>query len=152
MLAGQYVQISVILYSFCIVLNILFWVFMLENVLRWFGFNDDTVNLGYQYGMVVLFHEWIVGMSYAYHGILQVIEKEKWSTILGLTEDVTNLLLLIAVLLTREVTLQDVALLELSVEIAFFLFNCCYTVYKGWMNPYLEGMVGSFALKVRDLC
>ena len=148
-LAGQYVQLSALIYTICIIPNIVFWLFFLDDAIRWFGFNEATVELGYRFGVIVLFHEWLEGMGYAYHGLLDVMGREVWSTIISFFEDLSDVVVSLLVLLYREdTTLQDLALIHLAVGIVFFVFNCWYTVYRGWMNPYLEGMVGSFAVSV----
>ena len=147
-LAGQYVQISAIIYTLCLIPNIVFWLFLLDDAIRWFGFDTEVAEIGYQYGIVVLFHEWLVGMGYAYHSLLDVIDLEDWSTIIGALEELTGVIVTLVVVITRETTLQEIGLIDLGVSLIFFVFNCWYTVYKGWMNDYLEGMVGTCALSV----
>lgn len=147
-LAGQYVQLSAIVYTICLIPNVAFWLVLLDDTIRWFGFNEETVEIGYQYGIVVLFHEWLVGISYAYHGLLDVNGHETWSTIISVAEDAADVVVVWIVLLFRQTTLQEIGLIHLGIGVIFFVFNCWFTVSMGWMNAYLEGIVGSCALSV----
>ena len=148
-LAGQYVQLSAILYTLCLIPNVIFWIFFLDDAIRLFGFNDNIVDIGYRFGIIVLFHDWLEGMGFAYHSLLDVIDYEDWSTIMSVSEGLVFIGCLVAALLTRDTTLQEIALIQLTVSIIFFLFNCCYTVSRGWVNEYLDGIVGTVAVTVR---
>jgi len=145
-LAGQYVQICAVIYTFCMIPNIAVWSFFIDDVIILFGFDAKIAEIGHSYAIVLLFRQWLTGVNQAYHGLLNVIDREKWSTFISVLDDTVGVLIILGVVLTKETTLKEIALIKLGVALFFFMFNCCYTVYKGWMKNYLEGMIGSFAL------
>ena len=147
-LAGQYVQICAVIYTFCMSPNIAVWSFFIDDVIILFGFDAKIAEIGRSYAIVLLFRQWLTGVNQAYHGLLNVIDREKWSTFISVLDDTVGVLIILGVVLTKETTLKEIALIKLGVALFFFMFNCCYTVYKGWMKNYLEGMIGSFALSV----
>jgi hypothetical protein len=149
-LAGQYVQICAIIFSVCSIPNTLVWFVVVDDVLMLFGFNDNVARIGHAYAVVLLFRQWLSGVNNAYHELLNVIDHEKWSTFMAVLEDTLGVLVIVAVVTTKpDTSLQEIGLIKLAVAIMGFIFNCWFTVYKGWMNKYLEGMIGSFALTVR---
>jgi Na+-driven multidrug efflux pump len=149
-LAGQYVQICAIIFSVCSIPNTLVWFVVVDDVLMLFGFNDNVARIGHAYAVVLLFRQWLSGVNNAYHELLNVIDHEKWSTFMAVLEDTLGVLVIVAVVTTKpDTSLQEIGLIKLAVSIMGFIFNCWFTVYKGWMNKYLEGMIGSFALTVR---
>jgi MatE len=149
-LAGQYVQICAAIFTICMIPNIVIWSFVIEDVIHLFGFGAKVANIGHMYAVVLLFRQWISGVNYAYHGLLNVIDREKWCTFISVAEDSVGVLAILGVVLTKETTLQEIGLIKLGVSVVFFVFNSWYTVYRGWVNDYLEGMLGSCALYVRQ--
>mmetsp|Transcript_3605 Transcript_3605/g.8012 ORF Transcript_3605/g.8012 Transcript_3605/m.8012 type:complete len:341 (+) Transcript_3605:674-1696(+) len=147
-LAGQYVQISAFLYTVGFIPHALFWSFYLDDAIRWFGFSEAVAKMGFDYGMVMLFHDLLEGIGEAYHGLLEVIDREQWSTAMVVAEDLTSTVVVFLVVSLQDIALSEIALIHLTTGIIFFAFNNWYTVYKGWVNPYLEGMVGSHAITV----
>jgi hypothetical protein len=148
-MAGQYVQVCSLLFTLLFIPNILIWSFLVDDVILLFGFNEDTARIGQQYAIVVLFHEWLLGLSYAYHGLLNVIGYENFVTFIDVVEGLVSVCAVAALVITRdETTLQEVGLINLAIGVVFFLFTVWYTICKGWINDYLEGMVGSFAFFV----
>ena len=102
--------------------------------------------MGQDYALVVLFYEWLVGLSYAFHGLLNVIGYENFATAIGVAEGIASVRAVAALVVFREETmLQEVGLVNLAIGIVLFLFMVWYCIWKGWLNDYLDGMVGNFA-------
>jgi hypothetical protein len=149
-LAGQYVQICAIMFSLCAIPNTLVWSMVVDDVIKLFGFHEHVARMGHAYAVVLLFRQWLHGINNAYHELLNVIDHERWSTFMGVLEDTVGVVVIVAVVMTKpDTSLQEIGLIKLAVAVVGFIFNCWYTVYKGWMNKYLEGMIGSFAISVR---
>eukprot|EP00543_Licmophora_paradoxa_P007576 CAMPEP_0202453496 /NCGR_PEP_ID=MMETSP1360-20130828/11460_1 /ASSEMBLY_ACC=CAM_ASM_000848 /TAXON_ID=515479 /ORGANISM="Licmophora paradoxa, Strain CCMP2313" /LENGTH=743 /DNA_ID=CAMNT_0049072605 /DNA_START=9 /DNA_END=2240 /DNA_ORIENTATION=+ len=150
-LAGQYVQVCVFIFTIAMIPNMIFWYYLVDDVILLFGFSPHVAKIGFDYAVVLLFHQWLKGMATAYEGLLEVIEREQWCTFITMVEGIvsTSLVALILILRGKETTLQEIGLINLGVGILVFVFNVWYTCYKGWMSPYLEGMVGSLAISNR---
>jgi len=69
-LAGQYVQIATICYALCFVPIFVFWAFFVDDVIRWFGFDEETVAIGQDFAILFLFAEFLRGICDSVHGLL----------------------------------------------------------------------------------
>lgn len=148
-LAGQYVQVSMILYTLFTIPNIALWTFLVDDVILLFGFNESTAQLGQDYARVLVFQEWLVGMNFAYLGLLNVIGYEGFATVVGVVEGILMVGATVPLVLLRpETTLQELGLVHLAVSVVCFLFTVWFTLCKGWMNKYVGGMFGSFGIFV----
>eukprot|EP00542_Grammatophora_oceanica_P015452 CAMPEP_0194050584 /NCGR_PEP_ID=MMETSP0009_2-20130614/36087_1 /TAXON_ID=210454 /ORGANISM="Grammatophora oceanica, Strain CCMP 410" /LENGTH=837 /DNA_ID=CAMNT_0038697295 /DNA_START=47 /DNA_END=2560 /DNA_ORIENTATION=- len=144
-LAGQYVQISAILYSIMIIPTLILWIIFTDDVILLFGFDENVASIGRDYVTVTIFADWIRGLDEAYHGLLDVVEREVWSMSIGIAHDViANVFILVLFLLKEDATLQEAGYIQVGCGVVFIIFNCWYTVRKGWVNRFLGGMLGSF--------
>jgi hypothetical protein len=55
-LAGEYVQIAVIISQIMYLPQMVFWMFFMKDLILWFGFSDETAEIGYSYAIVTLIH------------------------------------------------------------------------------------------------
>jgi len=147
-LAGEYVQISCILYSVCMIPNILVWWFFTYDVVKLFRFDDTTAMMAQVYSRYFLFMQLVGGYDEAYGSLLEVIGRERWSTFMGILGELATTCVLLAFMLTQKITLKDVGTIQLAMTALFFGLNLVFTLWFGWMKKYLQGMFWSNALKV----
>lgn len=150
-LAGEYVQISCILYSVCMIPNILVWWFLTYEVVKLVGFDDATSMMAQEYAQYYLFIQLVEGFDEAYSSLLEVTGHERWSTFMGILSEVVATCVMVAFMVTQKITLKDVGTIELAITVLFFGLNIVFTLWFGWMSKYVEGMFRTFALKVRPL-
>lgn len=151
-LVGEYVQLSVI-FSIIFTLPIsLTWFFCMEPVLGWIGFDETTVRIGKDYAMVLIADHLFVGINESIHALLDTIGLQGYSTVLTAIEELVSFLLILILALFGSPSLQTVGMVHFLVAVAFLLINIGIIVYKGWFEPYMEGMTNSFALKVSNGC
>ena len=134
-LAGEYVQISWILYTICDIPNIVVWLFFTDDVVRLFGFNESVVQMAQQYARFLIFAQWFEGLDEAYGNLLSVISHERFVSFNAIANELTSTcLILIAVLTGNKASLVDVGIIELSIEAIFFVFGVVVSIGMGWME------------------
>ena len=150
-LAGQYVQICTLLFSALMIPNIVLWTFFVDDVILLFGFHEDLAQIGFEYARIYLFHQWLIGLQLAYSGLLNVIGYENFATTMAAVEGVTAVVGTVLLVIFRDTTLQEVALVHLAIGVMFFLLTICISSCHGRMGKYLKGMVGTAAFLVSSL-
>jgi hypothetical protein len=149
MLAGQYVQLAVIIYCVCQIPFIFLWSFGMERILLEMDFDEHIAVMGQEYARVAIWADLYEGIVEAYEGLLEVAGYEQYIAFIGLIEGVIEILLLFILVRSFDVTLVHLAYLSIGVGVLFFIINVGFTTYKKWTRPYMHGMIGTVALKNR---
>jgi len=145
-LCGEYLQMAMILYTVFSVPFMLFWWFKIEDCVLWFGFDNETASIGQEFGRVLIFSQLVAGIAEVLHGLLDVIGLENYSTIISISEDILNFLLVLLACLFTAPELYQIGLIHFGMGVFFLTLNVWIIHYKGWFSPYLEGLTGSFSL------
>jgi MatE/TFIIH p62 subunit, N-terminal domain len=147
-LAGSYVQIVVILFTVFFIPFCIFWIVYMGAILRWHEMDEETVRIGVLYTKILIVHKVVDGWEECIHGLLDVSGHEKWSTLVGGTQEVTALVITFIWALVGNPDLNTVGLIQLAMCVICTTFNIVVIHSKGWFKPYYKGMFGSFALTV----
>ncbi|CAB9529036.1 Mate efflux family protein (Partial), partial [Seminavis robusta] len=145
-LVGHYVQLSMILYVVSYIPFVILWWVSMPSILEWLGFDQDTVDIGQGYTQVYLFLELLDGVEESVHGLLDVIDLESYSTLIGVSQEVITFLDILAATFIAKPSLYVIGLIELFVAIVFLIVNVGIIIWRGWFRPYREGLIGSCAL------
>lgn len=148
-LAGKYVQIVTLLYTAFFIPFMFMWAVYIDAVLRWFGFDEETVQIGQQYCYILIVDLLFDGLGEAVHGLLDVGGLEQFSTLIGATEEISAFVVLLLVAMYGNVSgLVAVGLIQFGLGVVFLVLNISIIYWKGWFKPYRQGMIGTFALRV----
>ena len=149
-LAGAYVQIVTVLYTACFIPFMILWAVYVDSALRWFGFDEETVQIGQQYCYILIVDLLFDGLGEAIHGLLDVCGLEQFSTLIGATEEIiaSLVLLLVALYGNPGPGLVTVGLIQFGLGIVFLALNIFVIHWKGWFKPYRRGLIEVFALRV----
>ena len=148
-LAGQYVQIATICYAICYVPIFVCWSFFAGDVIRWLGFDEETVTIGSDYALLFLFSKFLRGVADSVHGLLDTIELESYSTgFMSIQTLLGTVAMLMVGLFTDTTTLQLIGVVKIAENAIGLVVNIGIVVMKGWFDNYLDGLVGDFALLV----
>lgn len=148
-LAGQYVQISSVLYTLCTIPNVLVWFFLTGDAVRLFGFNEATVEMAQEYARFCVVAQWFEGLDESYGSLLAVIGHERFTMYLAVGNELfcTSIILITCLTGQRPVSLTDVGIIELGTEALFYGLSIVISILAGWVAPYVKGMVRTNALK-----
>lgn len=148
-LAGQYLQMSLLLYVlFSIPFMAIWWIYT-GDIMVWFGFDDETAEMGHDFAKVYIFAALVEGIGETVHGLLDVIDLENYSTVIGVSEEVIDFVVLFQTAFFFTPDLYHVGFIQLGVGILFLCLNVWFISFKGWFKPYSKGFFGSFSLKNR---
>ena len=149
-LAGQYVQISMILYCVAAVPYMgIWWVFM-DDVITLFGLDDSVAEMGASYAKALIFHYILEGIFDGYTVLLDIVGYAMPATLFDIVAGTVEIVVLWVLLATvDEFTLFWVGVYQLITAASFLFLFLILTNLLGWLDPFLPGMTGSFALKVR---
>ncbi|CAB9520947.1 Mate efflux family protein [Seminavis robusta] len=148
-LAGKYVQIAAVLYLFTYIPFAIMWVFVLDDTIRWFGFDETTIRIGTDYGYLILIDYFVDGFSESIHALLDVAGFESYSTAIGAAEELIAFIVILLWALLGNPTLFMIGVVQFGMGGLFLSLNIFIIWWKGWFKPYRSGMVGTFALKDR---
>lgn len=146
-LVGEYVQLSIV---FCVLLTIplsVFWYYFIDEALEWLGFDEETVKIGHDYAMILVFDLGLMGIGESIHALLDTINLESYSTMLVVAEDLSGFLLILLLALFDHPDLNTVGLVHLFCHVFFMGLNVIIILRKGWFDPYMDGILGSSALR-----
>jgi len=146
-LAGQYVQISAILYTMALMPCAILWWFATYPVMLWLGFPESIALIAQKYARISMLCDLVEGLSDCYHSILEITDHEVFSALLDVVEGLIELMIFGAILMYRELTLIDMVWIQVFLDTFFMIFTVIISLKKGWMRPYWNGIFKNFALK-----
>jgi MatE len=148
-LCGKYTQISTVLYLVSYTPFAVIWAFLLDDTIRWFGFDEEVILMGTQYGYILIVYHFMAGISESVHGLLDVAGCENFSTVVHSAEEVVTFAVILVWALVGKPALYMIGLVQLGMQIAFLILTILIILRKGWFRPYLGGMLSSCAILVR---
>jgi hypothetical protein len=147
-LAGQYIQIATVLYVLAFAPLFVCWEFLMGPLLSFLGFDEVTRQIGEHFTILYLFYKFLVGVGESAHELLDVIGLEKYSTAFNFVyETIVTVGIVLVSIFSETSNLQLVGLVYVVFAALALIINVAIVVWNGWFDRYLEGMVGSFAMR-----
>jgi uncharacterized protein (UPF0335 family) len=147
-LAGQYTQLAVVLFVTFYSPFVVIWMYYMADALRWFGFDEETVTTGADFARIYVFYELLEKVGDTLHALLDTIDKENYSSLVAVSKYTCQTLGVLGVALGADPTLDKVGLVYIYVSAVAMFLNILFIMWKGWFDPFLGGMIGSFAFTV----
>lgn len=146
-LAGRYLQLSIIFYTFGNFPSVIIWAFWTEDVVLWFGFDDDTAAYAQRFVFPYLINYVLGGLDECVFEFLDAMGHEKYATIIELVHSgsCTLIILLMAMLGIND--LIYIALAQAGWSAILTVANFGFIVYSGWLNDYWQGFAEDNALR-----
>jgi multidrug resistance protein, MATE family len=145
-LCGQYVQMAILLYILFSLPFMYLWWSHTDTVVLWLGFDEESANMGQEFARIYIFAILVQGVSDTLHSLLDVIELENYSTVVGISKEIVTFVSILQVALFFQPSLYDIGLIHFGLGLLFLFINIVFIGIKGWFKPYLSGMLGSFSL------
>ncbi|GFH46032.1 hypothetical protein CTEN210_02506 [Chaetoceros tenuissimus] len=147
-LAGQYVQISTVLYIGLSIPIFILWYFVMGDCIRLFGFGDDVVAIGEQYTKIVVFDYVMDGIYDAYSELLNLTGYATPAVIFDVASGAIDIAVIWSILaFTPGMSLFWVGVTHLIGTVVCFIIFTSICICLGWLDPFLEGMVHTFAFR-----
>jgi len=124
------------------------WYFSMDIVLAWFGMDQETIDMGTSYAIVLLLDYGFSSVNESIHALLNIIQLEGHSAILIATEQIISFVAILLVTSYTNPTLQTIGMVHFLVGVTFLILNLTIIWWNGWLVPYLESMTGCLAPRV----
>jgi len=124
-LAGQYLQISMILYTIFQIPSIVFWYSATDKLMIWLGFSPELAQYAQQYANVAIWVDLIEGWNECFMSLLEVTDHENFSCFLEFVSGGLFLALtFIMVFFSEGTSLVDLAWLNSFFNCLFYFRDC----------------------------
>jgi Na+-driven multidrug efflux pump len=149
LLVGKYLQLAFVFYAAMTIPGVIIWVTRTEDALRWFGFDDETAFIGQEYAYTYLFYLFVDGILRGFAEFLNTLDHELFATVFTIVAKAAESLALLALGMVGVKDLVVVGLVQITVGCVGVVLSFAIALRKGWMEPYLEGVVRTNGLKDR---
>lgn len=149
-LAGQYIQLSLMLYFILQVPLLIVLYFYAYDMILVLGWGDEQVALYAQhYVRIYVWSNIFDTIQEAAGNLLETTGHEIYATVMGIAHDAT-VVLIIVFLITIDISLsiEIIAWICVANSIFFLLLSTGIAAKKGWFKPFAKGMLRNCALKV----
>jgi Na+-driven multidrug efflux pump len=148
-LAGQYVQIGILVFLIASLPILAFWCFFIDRAILWYGLSPHVAKIGLEWTRIAALHFLIAGVSESVVGLLEISDHEAWVAIVDIVFGLLDAAATALTVTTWKVTLSTVAWIHLASEVIFFIFVVVAATSKGWYRQFYKGLIGTWAFKVR---
>lgn len=149
-LAGEYVQIAVLISQFLYIPQLILWLFFIDDFILWLGFNEQTAKMGYSYAVVVLFRGLFGYVSSGLHSLLEVNGHEEITAIATVLQSIVESVTILSVAISFHPSLWTVGVIFFAIDVIVFIGLIIFVRRKGILDDYITGLVGVPAWRNRD--
>ena len=149
-LAGQYVQMSALLYVLALIPAAILWWYYMYDIILWFGLDEEIAILGQMYTEIALISEFIGGFGSTFESFLEVTGFEVFSLIISVIGEFSDVAIFIILWVTNNtelLNLRTVAYIDLAVTIAYSILIISIPIYMGWIKEYVNGIFFNISFK-----
>ena len=149
-LAGQYIQIASIFYLLCGIPMLGVWRFIIGDVVELMGMSANVRNLSEQYTQIVIYHYLQDGLFSGWGTITDITGHEVFGTYVEFVEGLVDIALvwLFCSLFPESYNMFWIGVTHLVVGFVFLLIWLGWSLYQGWLDPFMSGFFSSNAFKV----
>ncbi|KAL3907479.1 MAG: hypothetical protein SGILL_008858, partial [Bacillariaceae sp.] len=146
-LAGQYVQLAVVLQLLLNIPLLLVWVVCMEDVVMWFVNDPTTAAIAQDYAFVVVFAYLVQSLSRTLTVVFHICGHEHFESIIDVVAATMQLAAIACVTaLVQDAALYTVGYIQLLITISAAIAKILFPVMKGWMQPFRKGLIQNMAL------
>jgi len=146
-LAGQYVQIVMVIYILCAIPILACWWFFMGDCIRLFGMNEDVITMGGDYAKIVVFEYIVSGLFDGISTLLDVSGYAFIATVMDVVAGSMDVISVWLLLAYAEIDLFWLGAAQLVSSVVFYVLFVGVAVCRGWLDPFWSGLTKTFALK-----
>lgn len=146
-LCGQYVQITIWLFIFAQTPTLIFWWYYLSDVIVLLNLPREVGDIAQAYARVAIWGDLIEELADIFHGLLEITDHEAFSATISIVEGLISVTTICYVLFFYNLTLIEIAYINLILSTIFFIMAIVIALRFGWVSEYIPGMFNNFALK-----
>ena len=146
-LAGQYVQLAVILQLALNIPLLLVWVICMEDVVMWFVQSTTIAAIAQDYAFIVVFAYLVQAVSRTLTVVFHICGHEHFESIIDLAAATLQLATIACVVaLVDNVSLTTVGYIQVLITVASSIAKITFPILRGWMQPFRKGLIQNVAL------
>jgi hypothetical protein len=146
-LAGQYVQLAVVLQLLLGIPLLLVWALTMESVVYWLVQSSSIAFIAEEYARVVVFNFLIHAVSRTFTVVFHICGHEHFESVIDISASTLQLITIACVVaLVDDASLATVGYIQLLIGIGSAVAKVMFPVMRGWMQPFRSGIFQNFAL------
>jgi len=146
-LAGQYVQLAVILQLILNIPLLLVWVMCMEEVILWFVHSATIAAIAQDYAFAVVFAYLVQALSRTLTVVFHIYGHEHFESIIDLVAATLQLITIACVVaLVDNASLTTVGYIQVLITVASAIAKITFPIMRGWMQPFRKGLIQNVAL------
>jgi hypothetical protein len=146
-LAGQYVQLAVVLQLLLGTPLLLVWALTMEPVVFWLVQSSSIAFIAEDYARVVVINYLIQAVSRTFTVVFHICGHEHFESVIDFSTSTMQLIVVACVVsLVDKANLTTVGYIQVLIGIAGAVAKVTFPVMRGWMKPFRKGMFENFAL------
>mmetsp|Transcript_14351 Transcript_14351/g.18761 ORF Transcript_14351/g.18761 Transcript_14351/m.18761 type:complete len:981 (+) Transcript_14351:59-3001(+) len=147
-MAGQYAQLTCVLYILLAVPTYAVWIYAAPRLMLFMGLGEDVANIASSYVIYSV-------VSYLINGVSECLDTLLWSADYGTSMTIIDTIfhciyvaaIAVAVYYFDTSDLNVIAYIGIVYGIVYGIFIYYFTKSKGWLDPFYKGLFRNFALK-----
>jgi hypothetical protein len=146
-LAGQYVQLAVVLQLLLGIPLLLVWALTMESVVFWFVQSRSIALIAEDYAKVVVFNYLIQAISRTCTVVFHICGHEHFESVIDFSASTLQVILIACIVaLFDDATLTTVGSIQVLIGVAASVAKVMFPFMRGWMQPFRKGMFQNVAL------
>lgn len=147
-LAGNYIQLSLIMYGLLYVPVIWFWWYYMYEVILYLQWGDDvTAGLAQDFIRVNIFSYILGGISTSVWQLLEITNHAVAGTVVSIVWGMTNAIAVGILCVMPNPSLVAVAHIYNGTALFYIGLTLAMAQYNGWLKPFWSGLIGTFAAR-----
>lgn len=144
-LAGQYVQLGMVIYLILQAPMVYVWWYYMAPLLGTFGLGSAIAELGQEYTRRAVFATLLGGLAEAFYALLDVTDHETFGATVDISFGALRTAAVFYILKFRDGDLNDIAMIYIVVTGVQLLIGVVGAACAGWLKNYVGGMFKSCA-------
>jgi hypothetical protein len=146
-LAGQYVQLAVVLQLLLGIPLLLVWALTMEPVVFWLVQSSSIAFIAEDYARAVAINYLIQAVARTFTVVFHICGHEHFESVIDFSTSTMQLIVVACVVsLVDNANLTTVGYIQVLIGIAGAVAKVTFPVMRGWMKPFRKGMFENFAL------
>jgi hypothetical protein len=146
-LAGQYVQLAVILQLLLNIPLLVLWALFMGDIIMWLVDSSVISSIAQDYAFVVVFAYMVQALSRTLTVVFHICGHEHFESVIDMIASMLQLTTIaFAVALVDNISLTTVGYIQLLIIVAGAVAKIAFPVWRGWMQPFRRGLIQNLAL------
>ena len=148
-LAGQYIQIAIVIYLLLNIPGVWFWWNYMYDIILYLEWGDEeTATLAQDFIYIYIWSYIFGALSSGVWQLLEVADHAQTGAIISFLWSLVNVAVVWVVVTRKQpATLADIGWAYVATSIFFIGFTFVLAEARGWLKPFRKGLYGSFGLR-----